>query len=111
MVNVSADGGKGGDGFNGGIGGKGGDGGRVHIIANSITEIATLTNNIQNNITVIIQKFDEAIKEVDEDKTLDSNQKLKIKSILKNLKEILITAEPYVRPHITKVLTSLALSG
>lgn len=108
MVNISADGGKGGDGHNGGIGGQGGQGGRVHIIANQITELATLVSVVQNNPIIIIQKFDEVIRQVENDATLKPEQKSRTKTVLESIKNALISAEPYARPFISKALEALA---
>jgi len=108
MVNISADGGKGGDGHDGGIGGKGGQGGKVHVIANQITELTTLIDTIQNNPTIIIQKFDKIITEIENDDALNPEQKSNIKTILESIKTILISAEPYAKPFITKALEALA---
>jgi len=110
MVNISADGGKGGDGYNGGFGGQGGQGGAVRVIAGQINELAILVNVIQNNPTIIIQKFDEVIKQVENDKTLKAEQKSRTKFILESLRNILTTAEPYARPFISKALEALSAS-
>jgi len=109
MVNVSATGGKGGEGYSGGVEGRGGDAG-VHVIAGKITELSTLVNIIQNNPTLIVQKFDTVINEIENDKTLTSEQKLKTKSTLETIKNAFTTAEPYARPFIVKALESLALA-
>ncbi len=102
-MNVQANGGHG---FNGG---RGGDGGKVHIVAGQIIEIEHLENVItQNNSTRINQDFEQVLKEIEADTTLQPAQKSKVRETLETLKTVFVAAEPYARPFVAEFLRKLS---
>lgn len=102
MVKIEANGG---DGYNGGVGGKGG---YVSVTAGSINDLSALVNVIENNPTIINQKFEEISKQVDANTTLKNEQKSKIKNTLEAIKNAIVTAEPYARPLISQLFMELS---
>lgn len=86
----------------GGYGEKGGKGGEIHII--EIKNDSSITNNTTFDIKIIINKYEQIIKQIDDDQSLTPDQKSEAKNHLEKLKDVLITAAPYVQSFLSPFL-------
>lgn len=107
MAHISADGGKGGDSYGEGQGGQGGKGGQVHMINLGIMNLENIINSSTSS-TIIIQRFNEIMDQVEKDGNLSKEQKSKTRERLETLRDVFVKAEEYARPFIVQALSLLA---
>jgi len=79
----------------------------IRIEGNDISNCETGIHIGNKETNINIQSFDQIINKIEKDSSLDLNEKTNLKSIITNLKDLWINAEPYARPYILQTLQAL----